>query len=116
VQYLPELKKQWRRSGKIHSRPEHDAIDGQIRDFDQPFNVGGVKLIYPRDSAGPPGETINGGCPSLPYMASWDVAISGRKPFSDEELARRPTKRPLRGLEGTPYSNRDSLHRIRRLR
>ncbi len=34
---LPGLKKQWRRSGKMHSRAQHDAIDGEIRDVDKPF-------------------------------------------------------------------------------
>jgi hypothetical protein len=61
--------------------------------------VGGVKLMYPRDPAGPPGEAINCGCASLPYMASWDMSIPGRKPFSEEELARSATKRALQSLE-----------------
>jgi hypothetical protein len=37
---------------------------------------------------------------SLPNMASWDMSIPGRKPFSDEELARGSTKRAMQqGLE-----------------
>ena len=35
---LPGLQKQWRRSGKIHSRASHDRADGQVRPVDQPFD------------------------------------------------------------------------------
>lgn len=94
---LPGLKKQWRRSGKIHSRLHHDSIDGQIKNIDEPFVLGnGVRIMYPRDPAAPPAETINCGCESLPYMESWDVQTPGRKAFSDDELALSPTKRALR--------------------
>lgn len=96
---LPGLKKQWRRSGKLHSRIEHDAADGQVRDVDQPFNVGGVELMYPRDPAAPASETINCGCQSLPYMASWAergaLANPGRRPFTDDEIAARPMRAEL---------------------
>lgn len=85
---LPGLKKQWRRSGKIHSRLEHDAIDGQIVGVDEPFVLGnGVQLMFPRDPAAPASETINCGCESLPFMDSWDVQTPGRKPYSAEEIS-----------------------------
>ncbi|MEP9372609.1 phage minor head protein [Mesorhizobium sp. KR1-2] len=91
---LPGLKKQWRRSGKIHSRFEHDAIDGQIRDVDQPFDLpNGVRLMYPRDPAGPIEEVINCGCSSIPYMESWTVMRPGRQQVTDDERARSRGKR-----------------------
>jgi len=91
---VPGLKKQWRRSGKIHSRYEHDAIDGQIRDVDKPFDLpNGVKLMYPRDPSGPIGEVINCGCSSIPYMDSWVVIRPGRQPVTDEERALSRGKR-----------------------
>lgn len=92
---LPGLQKQWRRSGKLHSRPSHDAADGQIVDADKPFIVGGVALMHPRDPAAPAAETINCGCESLPYMATWDVANPGRKPFTADELAASKFRRDL---------------------
>jgi hypothetical protein len=84
---LPGLKKQWRRSGKLHPRLHHDLADGQIVDVDQPFVLKpfgkpAVHLMYPRDPAAPAGETINCGCESIPYMESWDVSSPGRKPGS----------------------------------
>jgi hypothetical protein len=82
---LPGLQKQWRRSGKIHSRLHHDLADGQIVDVDQPFVVrplgkSPVELMFPRDPAAPASETINCGCVSIPFMSSWQVAHPGRKP------------------------------------
>lgn len=66
------LKKQWRWSGR--GRANHAAIDGQIRDVELPFDVPpgryveAAQLMYPRDPAGPPGQTIVCGCQSLPYV------------------------------------------------
>lgn len=92
---LPGLRKQWRRSGKVHSRESHDLADGQIVEVDKPFIVGGVELMYPRDPAAPASETINCGCVSLPYMESWTVSQPGRQPFTDQELAGNRKKRDL---------------------
>lgn len=92
---LPGLKKQWRRSGKRHSRQNHDIADGQVREADEAFDIGGVALMFPRDPAGPPGETINCGCQSLPFMDSWEVKFPGRKPFTPAELATNPQRRIL---------------------
>lgn len=94
VEKVPGLQKQWRRSGKIHSRPDHDAIDGQVQDVDQPFELpSGETLMFPRDPAGSAKETINCGCESLPYMASWSVANAGRRDFTDAELVPRELQR-----------------------
>jgi hypothetical protein len=86
---VPGLQKQWRRSGKLHSRANHDAIDGQVVDVDQPFTLmtdrGPVELMYPHDPAAPIGETINCGCIAVPFKASWKVVNAGAKPFSDLE-------------------------------
>jgi hypothetical protein len=86
--------------GKMRSRPAHDARDGQIRAATAPFDASGFKPMHPRDPRAPVKETINCGCVSLPYMASWDMSIPGRKAFSDEELARSPVKRNLKEPSG----------------
>lgn len=70
---LPGLKKRWIKSGKINSRPEHDAADGQIVAVDEPFTLGnGVQIMFPLDPAAPPEETINCGCVSVSHMDSWE--------------------------------------------
>jgi hypothetical protein len=93
---VPGLQKQWRRSGKLHSRANHDAIDGQVVDVGQPFTLmtdrGPVKLMYPHDPAAPVGETINCGCIALPFKKSWQVVNPGAKPFSNLEKALDPRK------------------------
>lgn len=87
---VPGLQKQWRRSGKIHSRWNHDAADGQVQDIDKPFVLpseqGPVKLMHPHDPRAPVEEVINCGCLAIPYRASWKVATPGARPFSDDEI------------------------------
>ncbi|MBF0093983.1 MAG: hypothetical protein HQL34_05500 [Alphaproteobacteria bacterium] len=100
---LKGLKKQWRRSGKIHSRRTHDLADGQIRNVDEPFLVGGEKLMYPRDPNGSPANTINCGCTQLPYMAHWEVIHPGEKPYTPAELGADPTKRDIAGVRAEGF-------------
>lgn len=75
-QYLPALKKQWRKSGKLYGRLEHIMVDGQVRAVDEPYDVGGEKLMYPRDPKGSARNTINCGCESVSHMESWEVRLS----------------------------------------
>lgn len=79
---VPGLKKQWRKSGKLHPRHTHRVADGQVQDVSQPFKVGGVAMMYPHDPKAPAAETINCGCTMLPWMASWGDAMKtpGRTP------------------------------------
>ena len=70
---VPGMRKEWRRSGKVHARLNHNAIDGQVSERDKPFTVQGkdgkkVELMYPLDPKAPPGETINCGCTMLPLL------------------------------------------------
>lgn len=88
---VPGLGKQWRRSGKIHSRWTHDLMDGQVVDVDKPFLVpnpgGGIdKMLCPHDPKAPPEQVINCGCIAIPYLKGWAVATPGAKPFSELEL------------------------------
>lgn len=102
---LPGLRKQWRRSGKIHSRFAHDLADGQIRKPDEPFLINGVALMHPRDPAAPAAETVNCGCVSLPFMASWEMRHPGERPVSQTELERSPTKRRLQEMQTAAYQS-----------
>lgn len=100
---VPGLQKQWRRSGKIHSRWTHDLMDGQVVDAGKPFKVpsmeGGFDLMqHPHDPTAPADQVISCGCIALPYKASWtdtshtrpplapDVTHPGAKPFTAQEL------------------------------
>lgn len=66
---VPGLGKEWIWSGK--SRTEHAAVNHQVRAVDEPFDVGGEELQYPRDPAGSPGNTVLCACESVPWLDSW---------------------------------------------
>lgn len=97
---VPGLQKQWRRSGKIHSRWTHDLMDGQVVDAGKTFKVpsmeGGFNMmLHPHDPTAPADQNINCGCVALPYRASWAVATPGAKPFTELELTLDPRKAKL---------------------
>lgn len=80
----PALRKQWRRSGKRHSRANHDAADGQVVPVAEPFVLlpgkakgDVVRLMYPCDPTAPVGETIHCGCVALPWKATWRMRNPG---------------------------------------
>lgn len=88
---VPGLGKQWRRSGKIHSRWNHDLMDGQVAEVGKPFKVpnpgGGFDMMrYPHDPQAPAEQVIRCGCISLPHLKSWQVMTPGAKPFTEMEL------------------------------
>lgn len=88
---VPGLGKQWRRSGKIHSRWNHDLMDGQVVEAGQSFKVpnpsGGFDMMRcPHDPQAPAEQVIRCGCISLPWLKKWKVATPGAKPFSELEL------------------------------
>lgn len=88
---VPDLGKQWRRSGKIHSRWNHDIIDGQVVAAGEPFKVpnpnGGIdNMQCPHDPRAPVEQIIHCGCISIPWMKHWKVMTPGAKPFSEREL------------------------------
>ncbi|WP_341893875.1 hypothetical protein [Ferrovibrio terrae] len=105
VEEVPELQKQWRRSGKRNSRPSHDLADGQIQAVDQPFMVGGTAIMYPRDPKAPIKHTARCGCTSLPYMASWEVKHPREKPFTADERMANRNKRDVADLRAADYSD-----------
>lgn len=97
---VPGLQKQWRRSGKIHSRWTHDLMDGQVVDAGKTFKVPSMEggfdmMLHPHDPTAPAGQNISCGCIALPYRASWAVATPGAKPFSGLELKLDPRKAKL---------------------
>lgn len=108
AKHVPGLSKQWRRSGKIHSRENHDSIDGQIQPVDKPFALVAKKdglplfMMHPHDPAAPAGEVINCGCVAIPYMTSWKVLNPGKMPFSELELQHNPLKREIAAAKAGP--------------
>jgi hypothetical protein len=88
---VPGLGKQWRRSGKVHSRWNHDLMDGIVVDADKPFKVpnpgGGFDMMQcPHDPSAPVEQVIHCGCVALPWLKTWQVMTPGAKPFTQREL------------------------------
>lgn len=56
--------KQWMSTLDGNTRPTHKRLDGQIRELDEPFEMGGLKAMYPGDF-GDPAEDCNCRCQLL---------------------------------------------------
>ena len=57
-----DLRKEWVAAHDERTRSSHAEADGQIVHMDQPFTVGGEKLMYPGDPAGSGSNVINCRC------------------------------------------------------
>lgn len=104
----PAIQKQWRRSGKVHSRANHDAADGQVQPVTQPFTLmdghkrgAFVQLMYPADPAAPVGEVIHCGCVALPWKATWKMRNPSAEPLTPQERADRAAAAGRTARRGT---------------
>ncbi len=57
-----QLKRSWLTARDEKTRDTHAEADGQVRGMDEPFDVGGYKLMRPGDPEGPPQEVIRCRC------------------------------------------------------
>ncbi len=94
AEQVPGLKKQWRATGDSRTRESHLLAHGQIVLVSKPFIVGGAKLMYPLDPAGPARETILCRCRSNtiipeigPIRSPLDDKIEAERARRDEEKA-----------------------------
>jgi len=67
----PTLHKEWSAIIDGRTRPTHAKADGQIRDVDKPYDLGGYPGLYPHDPQLPAEESINCRCISVAQDASW---------------------------------------------
>lgn len=76
AQVVHTLKKQWVHAGNPREpRTSHLAAHGQVVEVADDFTVGGERLQFPRDPKGSPGNTINCGCGSYPYLEGLSDAL-----------------------------------------
>lgn len=54
--------KEWQTNIDGRERPTHHKANGQRRLIDQPFDVGGSRMMYPGDASAPEKERINCRC------------------------------------------------------
>jgi len=67
----PTLRKEWSAVIDGRTRPTHAEADGEIRDIDEPYDLGGYPGLYPHDPQLPAEESINCRCISVAMDASW---------------------------------------------
>lgn len=101
----PELRKQWRRSRKVHSRANHDAAHGQVQPVAQPFVItaangrGTVDIMFPTDPAAPLAEVMNCGCTLVPWRPGFGTGTAYAKPAAPAPAKAKPAakKAPAAG-------------------
>lgn len=90
---LPELQKMWLHAGHPKSpRIYHLNLNGAIKAVDQPFLVGSISMMYPRDPKAPVSEIINCGCMHVPYMKAWGTQKQFEKSWSEAQKAANKPK------------------------
>lgn len=71
--------KEWLSTPDNRTRDTHVEVNGQKRKIDEPFDVGGEKLMYPADPAGSAKEVLQCRCTTLPVLKmeepSFDRAV-----------------------------------------
>lgn len=91
---LPGLKKMWLHAGHP-KRPRiyHLNINGEVKDIGQPFLVGNIAMMYPRDPKAPASEIINCGCMHVAWMPEWGTRAQYLKSWTD---AQKEANKPRR--------------------
>lgn len=99
AELLPGLRKRWMRSGKRYPRRDHAAAHNQIVLVGEPFVVGGVEMLHPRDPAAPARHTINCGCMAVPVVDGSTFGASTQRIDM-----RNPSVAPQRELTSAPLA------------
>lgn len=78
---IPGMQKEWRKSGKLHPRPGHEAANGDKVPVYDAFNIRSkhgelIAMQYPHDPSAPPAETINCGCIVLPRPPAFTARMT----------------------------------------
>lgn len=85
---LPDMRKMWLHAGHPKQpRPYHLRLNGDIKAVDQPFLVGSIIMMYPRDPKAPASEVIGCGCLLVPYMSAWGTKEAFLKSWEQAQNA-----------------------------
>ena len=98
-----DVVKQWDATLDDRTRESHVAVDGQIRELDEPFSNG---LMFPGDPRGGAAEVINCRC-ALLQRGRWDLGVSATQylgdvsemPENEKEQLAKKLKIPVDELE-----------------
>lgn len=78
---IPNLKKMWLTADDDRVRPEHVAVDGEVKSWDAEFTN---NLQFPRDPSGPADQVINCRCTFVALPADQIDDVSGDNLSSNE--------------------------------
>lgn len=73
-----EMEREWVSALDARTRPEHAEADGQVVGVDEPFTVGGEKLMYPGDRSGSPWNIYNCRCTQIARVKNVPEAAERR--------------------------------------
>lgn len=96
------LHKEWSSVADSRTRPSHARADGQRRDVDKPFDVGGYAAQYPHDPSLPASESVMCRCISVGASDAWGEAAPATSLPLVEIAAQRPAGAPRAVLGSDP--------------
>lgn len=82
-----DLAKRWVATLDGRTRHDHAVADGQVVSEDEPFEVGGEKLMYPGDPSGSPWNVYNCRCTVIAQVKGVDMSDAKRR-ARDQETGR----------------------------
>lgn len=83
--------KEWLTAGDERVRDTHRDLDGVVLPMDQPFTVGGVQMMHPKQEGAPASEVVNCRCVLLEYRPG-DTRRDGS--VVPEQVAPQPAPEP----------------------
>lgn len=112
--------KEWLATGDIRTRDTHLAAwqmyseggnPGPIP-MEMPFKVGGFSMMYPGDPSGPPQESIQCRCTSLPFypeFAGTEEEVASARAGLEAEIGRREAEREKRKGKTEAQKTREQI-------
>ena len=74
-----EMEREWVSALDARTRPEHAEADGQVVGVDEPFTVGGEKLMFPGDRSGSGWNIYNCRCTQIAKVKGVDTSDAKRR-------------------------------------
>jgi hypothetical protein len=97
---LPELEKMWLHAGHPRkARIYHLRLNGSIKPVREPWLVGNIIMMYPRDPTAPASEVVRCGCMHIAYMPAWGPKEKFLKSWEKAQVAANKPKGPYKTKE-----------------
>lgn len=101
-----DVVKEWNSYLDGKTRPHHRKLDGQIKELDEPFEVGGMKAMFPGDF-GDPAEDCNCRC-ALLQRARWELDDEETQYLGDTSAMTEEQREEIAEKLGIPVDELDN--------